>query len=180
MKRGYAAGKPRQCSLRSTAQLFNWRVIVVVALITAASVYVILTLGPAPSYRHLAQQVNEADDPIRVVGAPTGVAHTPGAKLELLEELPDELRIAVSGEGGLLVVRRAYHPLLRASIEGRSLPTLPVQLALLGIEVPPGEHTVKVDVPATPDRLAALGVLISLIACAALSFAPVPSNREAL
>ncbi|MCK4470204.1 MAG: ABC transporter permease subunit, partial [Anaerolineae bacterium] len=45
----------------NTAVLLSWRVIVVVALITAASVYVILTLGPAPSYRHLAQQVSETD-----------------------------------------------------------------------------------------------------------------------
>ncbi|MCP4538438.1 MAG: M28 family peptidase [Chloroflexi bacterium] len=47
--------------LFNTAQLLNWRVIIVVALITAASVYVILTLGPAPSYRQLAEQVNEGD-----------------------------------------------------------------------------------------------------------------------
>ncbi|MDY6875927.1 MAG: M28 family peptidase [Chloroflexota bacterium] len=45
----------------NTAVLLSWRAIVIVVLITAASVYVILTLGPAPSYRHLAQQVSEAD-----------------------------------------------------------------------------------------------------------------------
>jgi ABC-type dipeptide/oligopeptide/nickel transport system permease subunit len=45
----------------NTALLLSWRVLVVAALITAASVYVILTLGPAPSYRNLAQQVSEAN-----------------------------------------------------------------------------------------------------------------------
>jgi ABC-type dipeptide/oligopeptide/nickel transport system permease subunit len=45
----------------NTAVLLSWRVIVAAALITTASVYVILTLGPAPSYRHLAQQVSEDD-----------------------------------------------------------------------------------------------------------------------
>jgi len=45
----------------NTALLLSWRIIVAAAVITAASVYVILTLGPAPSYRHLAQQVSEAD-----------------------------------------------------------------------------------------------------------------------
>ena len=45
----------------NTALLLSWRVLVVVAVISAASVYVILTLGPAPSYRNLAQQVSEAD-----------------------------------------------------------------------------------------------------------------------
>ncbi|MBE9508796.1 MAG: ABC transporter permease subunit, partial [Chloroflexi bacterium] len=45
----------------NTAVLLSWRVIVVATVITAASIYVILTLGPAPSYRHLAQQVSEED-----------------------------------------------------------------------------------------------------------------------
>jgi len=45
----------------NTAVLLSWRGIAGVALITAASIYVIITLGPAPSYRHLAQQVSEAD-----------------------------------------------------------------------------------------------------------------------
>jgi ABC-type dipeptide/oligopeptide/nickel transport system permease subunit len=45
----------------NTALLLSWRVIIAAALVTAASVYVIVTLGPAPSYRHLAQQVNQAD-----------------------------------------------------------------------------------------------------------------------
>ncbi len=45
----------------NTAILLSWRVLVAAALITAASIYVILTLGPAPSYRQLAQQISEAD-----------------------------------------------------------------------------------------------------------------------
>jgi ABC-type dipeptide/oligopeptide/nickel transport system permease subunit len=45
----------------STALLLSWRVLVAAAIIAAASIYVILTLGPAPSYRNLAQQVSEAD-----------------------------------------------------------------------------------------------------------------------
>lgn len=44
----------------NTALLLSWRVLVAAGLVTAASVYVILTLGPAPSYRHLARQVDEA------------------------------------------------------------------------------------------------------------------------
>ncbi|MDY7080091.1 MAG: M28 family peptidase, partial [Chloroflexota bacterium] len=45
----------------NTAVLLSWRVIAAAAIITVASIYVILTLGPAPSYRSLAQQVSEAD-----------------------------------------------------------------------------------------------------------------------
>jgi ABC-type dipeptide/oligopeptide/nickel transport system permease subunit len=45
----------------NTALLLSWRALVVIALITTASMYVIVTLGPAPSYRQLAQQIGEAD-----------------------------------------------------------------------------------------------------------------------
>jgi ABC-type dipeptide/oligopeptide/nickel transport system permease subunit len=45
----------------NTAKLLSWRAILAAVLISGASVYVVLTLGPAPSYRHLAQQVNPAD-----------------------------------------------------------------------------------------------------------------------
>ncbi|MGC9335438.1 MAG: M28 family peptidase [Anaerolineae bacterium] len=45
----------------NTAKLLSWRAIAGGVLITAASVYVVLTLGPAPSYRQLAQEVNPDD-----------------------------------------------------------------------------------------------------------------------
>ena len=45
----------------NTALLLSWRVIAAAAVVTAASIYVILTLGPAPSYQSLAQQISEAD-----------------------------------------------------------------------------------------------------------------------
>ena len=45
--------------LFNTAVLLSWRFLVAAALVTAASIYVILTIGPAPSYRHLAEQVSE-------------------------------------------------------------------------------------------------------------------------
>jgi peptide/nickel transport system permease protein len=45
----------------NTAVLLSWRVLLAAAVISAASIYVILTLGPAPSYRDLAEQVSEAD-----------------------------------------------------------------------------------------------------------------------
>ena len=44
-----------------TGVLLSWRGLAASALVTAASVYVILTLGPAPSYRRLAEQVSEAN-----------------------------------------------------------------------------------------------------------------------
>jgi peptide/nickel transport system permease protein len=45
----------------NTGALLTWRVLLIIALISAASVYVTVTLGPAPSYRQLAGQLSEAD-----------------------------------------------------------------------------------------------------------------------
>jgi len=44
----------------NTALLLGWRALLTAVLITVASGYVILNLGPAPSYQRLAQQVGEA------------------------------------------------------------------------------------------------------------------------
>lgn len=56
----------------NTARLLSWRVIVLAVLVTAGSIYVITTLGPAPSYRHLAQQVDQASlmDHVEFLAAP--------------------------------------------------------------------------------------------------------------
>jgi hypothetical protein len=64
------------------------------------------------------------------------------------------MEIDVAGQGGLLVLRRAFQPLYTASAEGKPLPTLPVNLSLLGVEVPPGTHRVRVAVSAGLEKLA--------------------------
>jgi hypothetical protein len=111
------------------------------------------------AYRH----VITTDDPVGSVVAPTAREHIAGASVRLLEEGPDLLRIAVSGEGGILAVRRAYHPLLQASIGGQPARTLPLQLALLGVEIPAGDHVVEIAVSKRPDRLALLGPAAALL-----------------
>ncbi|MFP4344238.1 MAG: ABC transporter permease subunit [Anaerolineales bacterium] len=45
----------------NTGLLLSWRTFAGAGVITLASVYVILTLGPAPSYRNLARQVSEME-----------------------------------------------------------------------------------------------------------------------
>ena len=57
-------------------------------------------------------------------------------------ETPDGSRSTSPGGGGLLVLRRAFQPLYPATAEGKALPTLPVNLSLLGVQVPPGTHRV--------------------------------------
>jgi len=108
--------------------------------------------------------VSVAADPVADVAAPRPVVHRPGAAVTLIREAADELEIQVSGPGGLLVIRRAYQPLYAASAEGRSLPTLPADLSLLGVEVPPGVHRVRIDVPAGPEKAAGAVALLALAA----------------
>ncbi|MEJ2086051.1 MAG: hypothetical protein P8Y44_10305 [Acidobacteriota bacterium] len=80
--------------------------------------------------------------------------HSSGARIEVLEQGTDRWRVAVQGEGGILVVRRAYQPLLRARIDDVALTTLPVNFCLLGIEVPPGDHVVTVEASRRPESAA--------------------------
>ncbi|HTG35217.1 MAG TPA: hypothetical protein VLB76_20045 [Thermoanaerobaculia bacterium] len=98
--------------------------------------------------------VSRAPDPVADVIAARPVVHHPGAQVALRAETPDEIEIDVAGQGGLLVLRRAFQPLYTASAEGKPLPTLPVNLSLLGVEVPPGTHRVRVAVGAGPEKLA--------------------------
>lgn len=109
--------------------------------------------------------VSAAPDPVADVIAARPVAHHPGARLALRGEDADEIRIDVEGQGGLLVLRRAFQPLYTASADGKPLPTLPVNLSLLGIEVPPGAHTVGVEVSAGPEKLAGgIALVVFLVA----------------
>jgi hypothetical protein len=108
------------------------------------------------------------------------VAHAAGGKATLVAGEPDRLVVDVESAGGLLVVRRAFQPFYRArNDDGRELRTLPVDLALLGVEVPPGAQRVTIAVPRGAETAAL--VFAGLIAVAALvgaALAPGPRGEE--
>ena len=120
----------------------------------------------APGPQAALRQVAVLADPVATVVAARPVAQAAG-RARLVSAAPDRIVVDVAGGGGLLVVRRAYHPLLRAHAGGRPLATQPVQLSLLGVEVPAGERRVTIEVGAGPEKaagaVAALG-LAGLIA----------------
>lgn len=122
--------------------------------------------SPGEAFR----RVSLAPDPVADVVADRPVAHRPGGKVELRGEAPDAITVDVSGPGGLLVLRRAYQPLYEASAEGKNLRTLPVNLSLLGIEVPPGAHRVKVAVSAGPEVLAGAVAILAFLCALALAW----------
>ena len=87
----------------------------------------------------------------------------------------DRIEIEVEGEGGVLVVRRSFHPIYRAVAQESplepnhepgqelELATLPVDLVLLGVQVPPGRQRVVLEVSAGPEWMAAAVALVVLL-----------------
>jgi hypothetical protein len=98
------------------------------------------------------------------------VPHVPGARVRMIADSPDRCDVEVSGGGGLLVLRRAYQPLYRATAEGKRLPTLAVDLALLGVQVPPGNHRVKIAISAGPETAAGIVALATLLGVVGLAW----------
>jgi hypothetical protein len=85
----------------------------------------------------------------------------------IVAEGADRVELDVAGPGGLVVLRRSYHPLYRVRAGGRRLDTQPVNVTLLGIEVPPGAHRVVVDVDDTPEALAGGFAILTVVAALA-------------
>ncbi|HUO87263.1 MAG TPA: hypothetical protein VM617_07715 [Thermoanaerobaculia bacterium] len=129
--------------------------------------------GPAAAF----DQVSRQADPLATVVASRPLAHDPSGRVELVANGPDRIEVEVeSGGGGLLVLRRSYHPIYRARSAGEALDTQPVNLTLLGVAVPPGRHRVVVDVDGRPEGAAA-GVSLAVLAVAAVVLLRRPRRR---
>jgi len=120
------------------------------------------------------QWVAETDDPVGRVAVPAQLDHRPGAAVRLVDSTPDRIEIEVQGEGGVLVVRRSFHPIYRAVAQEspldpkqpgqeQELATLPVDLVLLGVQVPPGRQRVVLEVSAGPEWMATAVALIVFV-----------------
>jgi hypothetical protein len=81
--------------------------------------------------------------------------------VRVLRDTPDEIEIEVAGPGGLLAIRRTFQPLYRATIGERRLKTEAIDLSLLGVEVPPGAHRVRIAVSALPEKLAGVFAVLA-------------------
>ena len=130
---------------------------------------VIPVASPVDAWRAVAS--GEVDDLTAVASRP--VRHEPGGAVRLVSENGDRIELEVESRGGLAVVRRAYSPLMRARTQsGEELAIQPVDLAMLGVEVPPGRHRVVVDVSAWPETAA------MIVALAAAAGALVAARRR--
>jgi hypothetical protein len=122
----------------------------------------------SPGPRAAFVQVSRLADPVATVVAAETFEQPPGGRATIVEEGADRVVLEVDSPGGLVVLRRSYHPLYRVRAGDRELATEPVNLTLLGITVPPGRHRVVVDVDGAPEALAAgaggLAALAALLA----------------
>jgi len=101
---------------------------------------------------------------------------SPGGRVNLVSESPDRIVFRVDSDGGVVALRRAYQQLYDARTEtGKTLETMPVDLDLMGVVVPPGRHRIEVWVPERPIILAGVVALVALILLGAAAI--VPSRR---
>jgi hypothetical protein len=103
---------------------------------------------------------------------------TPAVTVELAarEHLEATVR---SSAPGVLVWRRAWLPLYRATVDGATAPTVVANLQRLGVEVPAGEHRVEIWTDRRPLARSALGSLAGLVGLLLLAFLPRRRRRAA-
>ena len=106
---------------------------------------------------------------VSVVARP--LAHDGAGQVRQIAAGADRVVFETDSAGGLVVVRRAYQPLLGARLDdGSALPTLPVDLTLLGVVVPPGRQRVTVSASNAPEQGAALFALVAALAALGLAW----------
>ncbi len=73
-----------------------------------------------------------------------------------------------SAKGGFLVLSEVYYPGWRARIDGTVTPVIPTDIALQGVPIPPGEHTVVFEFVPSSLRLGAALSLVGMLTIAGL------------
>ncbi len=98
--------------------------------------------------------------------------------VEIISDEVEELEVTASSEaGGVLLTQRAYLDLYRATIDGLPAPTAVANLHRLAVEVPPGEHRVRLQVDRRPTRVGWALALLGLGGLAALAALAVRSGK---
>jgi hypothetical protein len=108
---------------------------------------------------------------------PQALEHHPGGRVAVRSMAPDRIELEVESDGGVAVVRRAFQPLLRASVEDREVATVPVNLCQLGVLVPAGKHRVTIAASAVPEIAAAVVALMVALALVAIAVVARPRSE---
>jgi hypothetical protein len=111
--------------------------------------------------------LSEGFDPRRQVvlaGAHEAVDGEPGTAT-LVRETAESVEVRVSAPGpAALVVQRTHLPIYRATLDGEPTALYAADLHRIGVELPPGEHTVRIWV----DRRYFRGAVAAAVLCATL------------
>jgi putative intracellular protease/amidase len=168
----------------ASAPSFRQRVWVYRLTGAAPEVYLAARVLPVRHERHAAEALLRADfrpgrDAVVVSPGPAGGAPGP-RRVEVTARGTESLTARVAAAGpSLLVWRRSWVPLYRATVDGRPVRPVAANLHRLGVPVPPGEHEVRLWVDRRPlawslaaAGLGAAGLLGLLVAALALSRPP--------
>ena len=105
---------------------------------------------------------SESFDPRTMVVLPGPGPGLDGAagKVRIVRDGVEELLVETSGESaGVLFTRRAFLDIYRATVDGQPAPLVVANLHRLAVEVPPGEHRVRLWVDRRPTRVGWLAAL---------------------
>lgn len=127
------------------------------------------------------KQVSFSRDPVARLTVSHALDQAPGGRVSLIEESPDRIEFRVDSGGGVVALRRAYQQLYDARTEsGKTVETMPVDLDLLGVVVPPGRHRVEVWVPEEPVIAAGVAALLGFLVLVGVALFPArPRQSEA-
>ncbi len=100
-----------------------------------------------------------------VIEGDGGVEELPGAAFSQLAGLPHRLAFEVQAPAKvLLVVQQSHMRSWRADIDGRRVPIVTVNGAMMGVWVPPGRHRVRLAIDLSPYHLGLAGPLSVFLA----------------
>lgn len=116
----------------------------------------------ASSPRHAFELVAARSRPDESVALPFTLEHSADGRLTATEHSPDRMSLEISSQGGVAVVRRAFQPFWKATIDGKPLRTFPVDLTFLGIEVPAGTHRLELAIDSKPEVLALVAAVLAV------------------
>ena len=124
--------------------------------------------GPSPPSASLAAEPAGAGSGGRAPALPSPAARAPAVRV--LARGPESVAAEVDApRPGVLVWRRAWLPLYRASVDGAPAAPVVANLHHLGVEVPAGRHAVRVWADRGPLARAAWGALAGAALLAALA-----------
>ncbi|MEM7587137.1 MAG: hypothetical protein AAF560_27355, partial [Acidobacteriota bacterium] len=105
-------------------------------------------------------------DPQTMAVLPGRGAELSGApgKVEVVAESTEALELNTSSATpSVLLTQRAYLDIYRATIDGQPAPLVVGNLHRLALEVPAGDHRIKIWADRRPTRIAWLGLLVGII-----------------